>query len=78
MFEDRHRRLDRRLQIRPELLEQTFFSLGAAAEVEHRHPARSQHEGSQLLRFTQAARPESFQRRDKNFLRKVLRGGRIS
>ena len=78
MVEVRHGRLDRRQQIRPKLFEQAFFSLSAAAQVEHRHPARSQHEGCELLRFTQAARPQSFQRRDQNLLRKVLRGVFVS
>ncbi len=57
IVEVRNGRLDRRQQIRPKLFEQAFSSLRVAAQVEHRHPARSQHERCELLRFTQAARP---------------------
>ncbi len=74
MVEVWHRRLDRRLEIRPKLFEQSFFPLSAAAQVEHHHPARSQHEGCEFLRFTQATSPQSFERRDQNLLRKVLGG----
>ena len=58
-------------EIRPKLFEQAFFSLSAAAQVEHRHPARSQHKRCELLRFPQAARPQRFQRGDQNLLRQI-------
>jgi hypothetical protein len=74
MVEVWHGRLDRPQQIRPELFEQAFLSLSAPAQVEHRHTAGSQHERGQLLRFPQAARSQSFQRRDQNLLRQIFRG----
>jgi hypothetical protein len=46
-------------KIRPELFQQALFSLSTATQVEYRHPTRSQHEGCELLRFTQAARREN-------------------
>src|SRR5215470_9177506 len=52
----RHRRLNWSQYVRSKLFEQAVLSLRVAAEVEHRHPARSQHKGRQLLGFPQAAR----------------------
>ena len=54
------------------------FPLSVAAQVEHGHPARSQHERGELLRFTQTTRPQSFQRRDQNLLHEILRGVFVS
>src|SRR5512144_562146 len=45
----RYGRLDGRRQLRPDLFEQAFFSLRGAADVERRHPARSEDKGSKLL-----------------------------
>jgi hypothetical protein len=49
-------------------------AINAPAQVEHRHPAGSQHERCELLRFTPATCPKSFQRRDQNLLRQVIGG----
>ena len=65
-------------KIRPELFEQTLFPLRAPAQLEHRHPARAEHEGGELLRLPQAPRPQGFQRREDDLLRQVVRGVRVS
>jgi hypothetical protein len=70
--------LRRREQLRPERCEQTFSSLSAAPQLEHRHPAGAQHEGCELVRLSEATRPQSFQRRDQHLLRKVVRGVHVS
>src|SRR5262249_34326595 len=48
--------LHRSGQIQRKLLEEAFLSLGAAEQVEHCHPARSEHKSRKLLGFTQTAR----------------------
>ena len=73
-----HGRLHRRQQIRSKLFQQACFTLRVAAQVQHRHPARSQHKGCELLRLPQAARPQCFQRRDQNLLRKIVRSVFVS
>src|SRR6476661_7359817 len=52
--------------IRPKPFEQIILSASTPAEVERRQPAGSQYERSELFRFTQAARSQSFQRCDQN------------
>jgi hypothetical protein len=68
----------RRDQIRPKLLEQARLPLNVAAQIEHRHAAGSQHEGRELFRFSQAARPKSFERDNQNLLGQVGGGVIVS
>ncbi len=78
MVEARHGRLNGCPYVRSKLCEQAFLSLVAPSQVEDCHPACSQNERCELLRFTQAIRPESFQCRKQNLLGKVVRGLFIS
>jgi hypothetical protein len=66
-----------RQQVRSEPVEQLPFSLSAAAQVEHRHPTRSQHERPELFRLPETSRPKGFQRRHENLLREILRRLRV-
>ena len=59
--------------IRSELFEQAFLSLPVAAEVEHGHPARSQHKRCQLFGVVQAACPQRFEGNDEYLLHEVVR-----
>src|SRR5690349_15054011 len=58
--------------IRPKPFEQIILSASTPAEVERRQPAGSQYERSELFRFTQAARSQSFQRCDQNLRSQVF------
>ena len=50
-----------------------FFYPAQAALTPNLVPPDRLHEGCELFRFTQPTRPKSFQRRDQNLLRKVIR-----
>ena len=62
-----------RHQVWPKHFKQLFLSLRAAAEVKHRHAARSQDKRRQFLRLTQPSFAQGKQRRYQNLLRKVVR-----
>jgi len=74
LVERRRGRLDRRLSVGFELIEQAFSSLRVAAHVEHGHTAGSQHEGCELFGFAQAAGSQSFERRDQDLLGQIVGG----
>ena len=55
----------------------TFLPAGAAAQVEHGHPARAQHERRELVRLAQPAGPQRLDRLEEHLLHQVVcRGGR--
>ena len=72
MIETRSRVVNHFWQIGSKVLEKAFFSLRAATQIEHGHPAGSQNERCELFRLAQAARAESLNRRDENLLHKIL------
>ena len=78
MVEARNGQLVWSHQIPSKLFKKTFPSLNPSAQIEHRHPARSQHEGCELLRFSQAAGPQSLECRNKNLLHQILRCSSVS
>jgi hypothetical protein len=60
-------------QIGAKSLEDTLFSLNAAALIQHRHAARTQHEVCQFFRFAQAASAQSFDCRHQYHLCQIIR-----
>ena len=70
--ETRHPRFGRRQQIGAEPLQQLLLASNAAAQVEHRHPARAKHERDQPVRLAQASRSQGFERGDEHLLCQVL------
>ena len=78
MVQARERRRVRSCQIRSKPLKQAFPSSNASAQIEHRHPAHSQHEGCELLRLSQTAGAQSFECLDKNLLYQILGGRSVS
>jgi hypothetical protein len=65
-------------QVDSKPFKQAFPSLNPSAQIDHHHPARSQDEGCKLLRFSQAACPQSLECRNQDLLGQILRRGSVS